>query len=319
MGKTHPELEKILSQQPPPPIASFDDVPRMRAMLSERKRKLTATMGGSGPPTGITEKDIQVPSRESGRTITCRVHSPSPETAPREGSPLFVIFHGGGFCLGGLENEELLCRAFAKELGVVMLNVDYRLAPENPFPAAPEDAWDIVKWAATHSSELHANLNRGFIVGGISAGANLATTMGHQARDEKLSPPITGLYLSIPTISTPESIPEKHRNIHISKIQNANPPGLGEEAIRKFEGWPSGHTNLPPTYFQICELDPLRDDAIVFEKMLREDYGIPTKYDFYPGLPHGFWSFHPEAEFSQRVPKDSVVGLRWLLEKGVSS
>ena len=118
----------------------------MRAMLSERKRAFTETMGSTGPPSGVREKDIQVPSREPGRSITCRVHSPASETAPKEGGPLFVIFHGGGFCLGGLENEELHCRIFAKEVGVVMLNVDYRLAPENKFPAAPEDAWDVVKW-----------------------------------------------------------------------------------------------------------------------------------------------------------------------------
>ncbi|KAI9661182.1 MAG: hypothetical protein M1821_009509 [Bathelium mastoideum] len=331
MGKVHPELTKILSEQPPAPSAYNDDIPAMRAMLSERKRALTRTMGSTSPPAGVTEKDIQIPSRDVGRSIPCRVHAPTPETAPKEGSPLFVIFHGGGFCLGGLENEELHCRIFAKEFGVVMLNVDYRLAPENKFPAASNDAWDVVKWAASHASELNANLKQGFIVGGISAGGNLSATVGHIARDEKLSPPITGLYLSIPALAGPGAIPEKYKDLYTSNVQNANPPGLGEEAMRVFTenygpdqsspihaplGWPTGHANLPPTYFQICELDPLRDDAVIFEKILREEHGVPTKYDFYPGLPHGFWSFHPEAAFSKQVPKDGVAGLAWLLEKG---
>jgi acetyl esterase/lipase len=80
--------------------------------------------------------------------------------------------------------------------------------------------------------------------------------------------------------------------------------------------WPSGHGDLPPAYFQICELDPLRDDAIVFERILREEHGSKTRVDFYPGLPHGFWSFHPTAEFSKRVPNDGTAAVKWLLENG---
>ena len=121
----------------------------MRAELADRKRALAAKRGDADPPAGVTEKDIQIPSREAGRSITCRVYAPTSETAPKEGSPLIFFFHGGGFCLGTLENEEWLCRTFTKELGFVTLNLDYRLAPENKFPAASDDAWDAVKWVRT--------------------------------------------------------------------------------------------------------------------------------------------------------------------------
>jgi acetyl esterase/lipase len=78
--------------------------------------------------------------------------------------------------------------------------------------------------------------------------------------------------------------------------------------------WPSGHMGLPKTYLQIAGSDPLRDEGLIYEKMLREESGVTTKVDHYPGLPHGFWSWWANAEFTKRHAKDSLAGLRWLLE-----
>lgn len=78
---------------------------------------------------------------------------------------------------------------------------------------------------------------------------------------------------------------------------------------------PKGHKGVPPVYFQICGMDPLRDEALIYEKVLREDYGIPTKLDVYPGLPHGFWSFWPDMKASTGFVEDATRGVGWLLEQ----
>lgn len=80
---------------------------------------------------------------------------------------------------------------------------------------------------------------------------------------------------------------------------------------------PSGHSDVPPTYFQVCGLDPLRDESLIYERVLREENGIATRLDFYPGLPHHFWEFYPQLRQQiHRRTEDTVNGIQWLLEKG---
>jgi len=102
---------------------------------------MSAEIGGS--ISGVNENDHQVSVRD-GSKITCRTYQP--ESPPSGGSPLVVIYHGGGWCIGGLENEELLCRLLTSKLGATCVNVDYRLAPEHKFPAAVHDCYDATKW-----------------------------------------------------------------------------------------------------------------------------------------------------------------------------
>lgn len=78
---------------------------------------------------------------------------------------------------------------------------------------------------------------------------------------------------------------------------------------------PNGHAGIPPTYIQVCGLDGLRDENLIYERVLREEYSIPTRLDFYPGLPHHFWEFFPQLtkQVEQRT-KDTIDGFRWLLQ-----
>lgn len=276
------------------------------------------------------EADITIPARD-GYEIPIPVHKP--QSIPTDGCPLVVMYHGGGFCLGDLDTETLNCRAFVNHFNAVCLNVDYRLGPEWPFPVAINDAWDALQWtAANYSTSRYlagaAPRERGFVVGGNSAGANITAVLTHLARDAQMNPPITGQYLAVPLLLPPEVVPEHCRERYLSSEQNKHAPILPRAALKMFAkayqpdlqsrlyvpfNDPSGHADIPPAYIQVCGMDPYRDENLIYESVLREDYGIKMRLDIYPGLPHSFWGFFPNLSSSERWRDDTLKGMGWLL------
>ncbi|KAK3683033.1 hypothetical protein LTR37_020631 [Vermiconidia calcicola] len=311
-----------------PDLGVFPDIESLRQWISAAKQATSAVMGGNFET--VKETDHQVSMRD-GAEITCRVYSP--EKPPADGSPLVVLFHGGGWCIGGLENEELQCRLMTSKLGVTAVNVDYRLAPEHKFPTPVHDCHDATKWAASNASSLGADPSKGFVIGGTSAGGNMTAVVAHQCRDDKMSPPLTGCLLMIPAYCHVDSVPEKYKKDYQSYEQNKNAPILTQKAIDLFTDnyipnasdrkdplyspllWPTGHANLPPSFFQICGQDPLRDEALIFERIMREEEGLKTKVEIYPGLPHGFHSVVPTMTASRKFVDDTIEGVKWLLEQ----
>ena len=266
---------------------------------------------------------------KDGTSLRARLYQPT--TSPIAGSPLILMFHGGGFCMGRPEAEESTCRNLVQVFGAVCVSASYRLAPNFPFPYAINDSWDALKWAAAKAESFGADPSVGFIVGGSSAGGNITAVLAHLARDEKLFPPLTGQYLAIPVVCPQEKMPEKYKDRFLSHEQNKNGPGLGAAAINMFMGaykpdvddtvnhtvllHPKGHGDLPPAYFQVAGMDPLRDEALIYESMLREEYGVGTKIDVYPGMPHGHWEIFPMLQASIAFRNDQVNGFGWLLGK----
>lgn len=123
------------------------DIPALRKRLADAKKALTASASTGG--SSVLEEDRQIPMRD-GASIAVRIYSS--KSAQKDSAPVFVLYHGGGFCLGGLENETLLCRKWVEEFGGVAVNVDYRLAPEHAFPMAVHDSYDALKWVAVPDS-----------------------------------------------------------------------------------------------------------------------------------------------------------------------
>ena len=144
---------------------------------------------------------------------------------------------------------------------------------------------------------------------------------------------MTGSHLMIPAICANAVLPEKYRTDEHSWEQNKDAailsrkacdlfydcyvPNLSDRGSELFSPllFKTGHSGLPPSYFQICGADPLRDEALIYERVLREDEGIKTKVDVYPGLPHGFWSTFPKTPSSKKFVDESVKGVQWLLEQ----
>lgn len=186
--------------------------------------------------------------------------------------------------------------------------------------------------AAANASKLGADPSKGFIVHGTSAGATLAVVASHLARDEKLSPPLTGLGLSVPLVFDVNNIPAEYKDDLISYEQNKDAPVLDMEITYRFmeeygappnsklfspfagpkEEW--NFKNLPPTAFWVCGMDPLRDDGFVYDRVLKENR-VKTKFYIYPGLPHAFSSFAPNIKAAKQQIEDFVEGVGWLLEQ----
>lgn len=266
---------------------------------------------------------------EDSSKLRAKLYQPTIPTPT--GSPLIVLFHGGGFCTGEPEGEEQTARNFVLAFGATCISAAYRLAPEFKFPYAPKDAWDALRWAAVNAISWGADPSVGFVVGGTSSGANLAAAVAHLARDEKLSPPLTGQYLAAPMLLPSSKVPEKYKKWFLSFEQNREAAVLPVAAIDMFTtaygpdeadgvfyasfNHPRGHADLPPTLLQIDGMDPLRDDALIYERVLREENGIRTKFYLYPGLPHAHWAFFPFLKGSEKFRKEQIEGMGWLLGK----
>lgn len=158
----------------------------------------------------------------------------------------------------------------------------------------------------------------------------MTAALSHWARDRQLSPPLTGIYLNVPCLVQPESVTDKYKDLYLSREQNEGKVGLSKKTINVFEdavqpdptselwsplNWSLGHQDLPRTYFQICGSDVLRDDALIYDRILRQEYGIETKVDIYPGLPHVFWYIYPSHSAGQKFHEDGTKGIGWLLKR----
>jgi acetyl esterase/lipase len=298
----------------------------MRQLVEASEAQTIKSLGSLS--NQVKQRDLTYTTRD-GAELSAILYQPI--NPPSNGSPLVVIFHGGGFCVGSPKGEEHTCQNLVSAFGATCVSASYRLAPKFKFPYGVKDAWDCLQWAAREGRLWGADPSVGFIVGGTSAGGNIAAVLAHVARDERMSPPLTGQYLAIPKLLPWNRVPEKYREHFLSPEDNKDAPILPVAAVEAFERafepddddavWyavfnhPNHHANLPPTLLQVNGMDPLRDEAIIYERVLREELGIKTQMYMYPGLPHGFWAIFGSLQSSQKFRREQVEGFGWLLNR----
>jgi acetyl esterase/lipase len=238
------------------------------------------------PGTVVNDRTIPGP----GGDIPVRVYRPG--RGDSGGRPLIVNFHGGGFVLGDLRLVDWLCSNVAVTVGAVVMSVDYRLAPRHRFPAAVDDSYAAVVWAAEHRAELGADGPLGVM--GESAGGNLSAVVCLLARDRGgpaiahqalLYPPTD---MASPTVATADTliIPEP-------EIRAYGRHYLGDADPRDSRASPllaEDHSRLPPALIQVAEHDPLRDQGARYAAALRAA-GVPVRLTEYVGMPHGYLNF----------------------------
>ncbi|KAI5918291.1 Alpha/Beta hydrolase protein [Camillea tinctor] len=317
-----PELKQLLQEghiHLPPPWTQTTDLHAVRALLAQAD--------SPSPLAGIVkETDRCIATRDSS-AIPVRVYGGGAERR----RPAMLMLHGGGFCVGGLEAGDRVCRVFAGRLGGVAVGVGFRLAPEFPFPTAVWDVVDALRWVANNTSNLGIDPTKGFLLAGESSGADLALAAAQIWHTESAQPPVTGIYCSATSSASRDTVPEKYQRGFVSMSQCAHAPVMTRESCEYITDIYKPHPTsplayatamsdsivrgMPRTYFQACGLDPLRDCTLVLEEIWR-DAGVSTRLDVYAGMPHVFWALGlPASELGmvRRHEKDTEEGLKWLL------
>ncbi len=254
--------------------------------------------------------DMTIPA--PGGDLPIRVYRPAGEGV----KPALVYFHGGGWVIGSLASHDGACRRLAEVSGCVVVAVDYRLAPEHPFPAAFDDSYAATKWVVAEAASLKIDPAR-VGVAGDSAGANLAAAVALKARDEG-GPALAVQVLIYPATRFDAETP--------SMIRNAEGYGLTTAAMRWFSAQyipdpamrqsplasvmnAKSVAGLPQAFVVTAEFDPLCDEGEDYAKRLH-DAGVPVRAIRYDGTIHGFLRFNTEFRQTKALWNDLGVFLR---------
>jgi acetyl esterase/lipase len=279
-----PEIAEAVRRFPPIDLAD----------LAAARTSFAASGGPTPPPEwsdDVTVTDRTLPGPSSGTRVPVRVYTPRREDDPK---PAIVRFHGGSFVIGDLETDHLDCGSWARDIGAVVVDVDYRLAPEAPFPAGVEDCFAALTWVAAHAAQLGADPAR-IAVAGSSAGGGLAAAVALMARDRG-GPALALQVLNYPALDDRLDTPSM-RAFTDTPIFSAR---HAELAWRYYLGERDGDvpahaaparaadlTGLPPAFLLGCDFDPLRDEGLRYAARLL-DAGVPVELHQYPGTVHGF-------------------------------
>jgi acetyl esterase len=266
-------------------------------------------------PEVASVEETSVPGGDGERPA--RVYRPG--VAAQGDLPTVVLFHGGGFVIGDLDTHDLLARTIAVQCEAVVVSVDYRLAPEHPFPAAADDAEAAVRWAASHLADLGGGSALG--VAGDSAGGNLAAVCAQTLRDEGV--PLAGQLLLYPATDFGGQYPSAEENaagyfLDVDTMlwfgaQYVGTAGvdLAEPRVSPLHGDLSG---LAPAVVAVAEFDPLRDDGLAYAAAL-EAAGTEVTVRTYPGLIHGFADMGRHAPAAQQAVEELCGLFREVLHR----
>ncbi len=288
-------------------------LPPVEARISATKLFIAAA--GTLDPVAKVE-DFAIPGL--GGEIPIRVITP----AGNGPFPVLVYSHGGGWTFGNIDTHEAACRKLANEAGCVVVSVEYRLAPENKFPAAAEDAYSATKWVADNAARINVDPTR-IAVGGDSAGGNAAAVTCLMARDRG-GPAIAFQLLIYPVLDYYEPGTPSYQ-------EHATGYFLTQEAMKKYwENYladPAEAKNpyasplqaenlagLPPALLVLAEYDPLVDEGKLYAVRL-EQAGVYAKINFYEGVMHGFFNMPGMIELARQAISEAAQELKSALHK----
>lgn len=245
--------------------------------------------------------EIDVPGPEG--TVSLLVLRPRGVTAAR---PVVYHTHGGGLIVGNNRYGLEPILDWVVELQLVLVSVEYRLAPEHPYPAAVEDSYAGLAWTAAHATEIGGDANR-IILAGASAGGNLAAGLALLARDRG-EIPIAGQLLIYPMLDDRNDTVSSHQMLGLGvwdRISNETAWGAYLAGVAEVPPYaaPARATDLsglPPTYLDVGSAETFRDEDVDYARRLWEA-GVDAEFHVWSGAYHGFDLFAPDADVSQRA------------------
>ncbi|MBC9733771.1 alpha/beta hydrolase [Nocardioides marmotae] len=265
-------------------------------------------------PEVAAVEDVTVPG--AAGPLAARIYRPSAGSAGSAPLPTVAFFHGGGFVIGDLDTHDLTCRTIATLCEAVVVSVDYRLAPEHPFPAAPDDALAAAHWVADSLADLGGSDRMG--VAGDSAGGNLSAVVAQAFRDE--GRPLAGQLLVYPVTDMGGSYPSHTENAEGFFLDTqtmawfgaqyvGDPSALGDPRLSPLHGRLDG---LAPAVVVTAELDPLRDDGNAYARALAEA-GVRVEHRVFPGMIHGFVDMGRHSAAAQAAIEETCALFRTVL------
>ncbi|MGB8019685.1 MAG: alpha/beta hydrolase [Candidatus Nanopelagicales bacterium] len=270
-------------------------------------------------PAGLDVEDIHA----DGPAGKLRVRLYRPATLSRP-APVLLWFHGGGYVMGVPEQDDRTCQAMADRLAMTVASVDYRLAPEHPFPAALDDAHAALHWLLDHSTQRHVDTAR-IAVGGASAGGGLAAAFAQRVHDEGevvlafqllVYPMLDDRTVSRNT-PAPRDLrvwtPESNRFGWSSYL--ATTPGGRQVPPYSVPARREHLAGLPPAWIGVGSEDLFHDEDSDYARRLTAD-GVPTRLEVIPGACHGFDALFPRKDVSRRFLDDQIDALSTALLPG---
>jgi acetyl esterase/lipase len=305
-----PELLPWLDMLSSSGATDHDSLLATRATLGQR----IAAMPAYEPANPIDVRDTTVPGPADAPEIPVRIYTP----AHHQGAgPGLLYLHGGGFIIGHPQTFDRQVLQFIDQLGVVVVSVDYRLAPEHPFPAAIEDCYAALTWISTKAAELGIDQTR-LGVYGASAGGGLAAALTLLARDRS-GPDLCFQCLVLPELddrlNTPSMLAfddtpmfDRPRALFSWTSYLAAEPGSADISPYAAPARADDLSGLPPAFVSASQFDPLRDEDITYAQRLLQA-GVNTDLHHYGGTFHGS-AVIETAAVSRRMFTDEVAALR---------
>src|SRR5580698_2520351 len=313
MDKLDPQVKALLDQfhanASQQPILSASE----KIGVTRQRVKAAAALGMPYEPVArVSDIDLDGP----GGNIPARLYMPMAGALSPKSAPTLIYYHGGGFVAGDLDSHDTLLRALANRAQCIVVSVDYRLAPEHPYPAANDDAWAALSWVADHAAEIGADRTR-LAVGGDSAGGLLAAWVAQKAKDHSID--LRLQVLLYPNLdATTSSASWKTLGTGAYAVSHAEmrewydaylPDGISRTEPSVSPLFATNLTGLAPAFVVTADHDPLHDEGDEYAIKLKAA-NVLIDHTCWPGMMHGLASIAGVVDAGKVLIEQTAAALR---------